>query len=127
MTYDDRDGITDAACELKRINPPRKIKAPRQPIPVRPKPAPKSASLVPFPPARRADLVQRIAARMAKLTRETAERHLRRQLEIQAETMHRRGFAEHTIERELCALRAAVRAAERGCGPVPDDTSPEIA
>lgn len=83
---------------------------------------------MPFPPARRHDLVRNIARGMAGASsREKAEAHLQRQLEIQAETMRRRGFAERTIETELSALRSAVRVALWRSVITPDHTSPETA
>jgi hypothetical protein len=87
----------------------------------------KPASVVPFPAARRTDLVQRIAARMAVLPLKSAEAHLLRQLEIQAETMRRRGIAERVIARENRALQTAVRVRLWRCVLLPEDTPPEIA
>jgi hypothetical protein len=93
----------------------------------RPKRAPKLASVVPFPAARRTDLVQRMALRMAKLPLKSAEAHLQRQLEIQADTMRRRGIAERAIAREMRTLQTAVRVRLWNCILLPDDTPPEIA
>lgn len=83
---------------------------------------------MPFPPARRHDLVRNIARGMTKASsREKAAAHLDRQLEIQAETMRRRGFAARTIQAELRALRSAVQVALWRCVITPDHDSPEIA
>jgi hypothetical protein len=90
----------------------------------RPKPARKTARLIPFPAARRADLVRRITARMTMLSLKSAEAHLRRQLEIQGETMRRRGIPERVIARELRALQTAVRVALWRCVLLADDDTP---
>jgi hypothetical protein len=48
---------------------------------------------------------------MAELAPESAEHHLRRQLEVQAETMARRGIGLALIETELLSLERAIRVA----------------
>jgi hypothetical protein len=47
---------------------------------------------------------------MAKLPQKTVEKHLAHQLQIQAETMARRGIAAEIINRELRGLESAIRA-----------------
>jgi hypothetical protein len=47
---------------------------------------------------------------MAKLPQKTAEKHLAHQLQIQAETMARRGIDPEAIENEIRALECAIRA-----------------
>lgn len=70
-----------------------------------------SASVLPFPAVRRSGFAQRHACRMAELSPDAAERHLQRQLRIQAETMARKGIAMPLIEAELNQLESAIRAA----------------
>jgi len=90
--------------------------------------APTTATMLAFPARRRHDLVRNIARGMAKLSRKKGEEHLQRQLQIQADTMRRRGIAEAVITRELRGLATAARAAVWRCVLVPDNTSPpEIA
>ncbi|SER58451.1 hypothetical protein SAMN05216548_12715 [Faunimonas pinastri] len=69
-----------------------------------------SAEVLPFPAVRRRDFVLRHASRMAQLSHDAGERHLRRQLDIQAETMARRGIIAEMIASEIRALEAAIRA-----------------
>lgn len=68
-------------------------------------------AVLPFPLARRHAFVARHAHRMAGLrTEAAADKHLAAQLAIQAETMARRGIADHRIRAECSRLEAAIRA-----------------
>ena len=70
-----------------------------------------TATVVPFPLARRVDLIQRQAEYALCLKPEKAERHIERQLQCQAEALRRRGVAEQAINRELVGMEGAIRAA----------------
>jgi hypothetical protein len=70
-----------------------------------------SSNIIPFPSYRRRDLVRRHAAIIASLSTAAGERHLRRQLLIQAEAMARRGISAERIKGDQRALEAAIRAA----------------
>ena len=69
-----------------------------------------SADIIPFPLHRRRAFVQRHAARMAELPSKSAENHLRRQLDIQIETLTKRGIPPEVIAQEICMLETAIRA-----------------
>lgn len=69
-----------------------------------------AAIVVPFPRVRHLGFVSRHAVRMVELPPATAEKHLARQLEVQRETMIRRGIATASIDHELEALELAIRA-----------------
>ena len=71
---------------------------------------PKSASLIPFPAARRHAFVHKLAAQMLAREPHVAEAHLRQQLEYQCRVLRRKGIAEDVARRELRALDSAVRA-----------------
>jgi Family of unknown function (DUF6074) len=66
--------------------------------------------IIPFPIARRRAFVSKHAARMAVLSSTRADIHLRQQLQVQVDTMRRRGIAESEIVREIRSLEAAIRA-----------------
>jgi hypothetical protein len=68
------------------------------------------ALVIPFPATRRRSFIRRHAARMAALPERTAEKHLAHQLNVQVETMHRRGIPADVIECERRSLEAAIRA-----------------
>jgi hypothetical protein len=68
------------------------------------------AEIVPFPLARRRLLVTKCARRMLELDATTADEHLQRQLQVQADTMGRRGIAVDLIDRQLKSMESAVRA-----------------
>jgi hypothetical protein len=70
----------------------------------------KSATITPFPAARRTAFIKKHAERMASLTPSHSEADLRHQLKIQADTMRRRGISEETISREIRALESSIRA-----------------
>lgn len=65
--------------------------------------------VVPFPRTRHRPFVQRHARRMAEYPPSTAEKHLAAQLNIQRDTMLKRGIATAIIDRELRALETAIR------------------
>ena len=69
-----------------------------------------TAEILPFPLSRRRTFVARHAAHIALLAPEAGERYLARQMQIQAETMSRRGIAEERITPEIQTLRASIRA-----------------
>jgi hypothetical protein len=65
--------------------------------------------VVPFPAARRGAFIHKHAARMARLSQAQADAHLRQQLQVQAQTMQRRGIAEEVITGEMRRLESAIR------------------
>jgi hypothetical protein len=69
-----------------------------------------TAEILPFPSSRRRTFVARHAAHIALLAPEAGERYLTRQMQIQAETMSRRGIAAERITAEISALKASIRA-----------------
>jgi hypothetical protein len=68
-----------------------------------------SAILVPYPLHRRHAFVLRHAAIMASLSPAAAERHLDRQLRIQASTLLRRGIDAGLVDQERQRLAIAIR------------------
>jgi hypothetical protein len=68
-----------------------------------------SAAIIPFPRNRHQSFVTRHAQRMAHLPHQTAEKHLAYQLQLQRQTMTKRGIASESIECELTALEHAIR------------------
>jgi prolyl-tRNA editing enzyme YbaK/EbsC (Cys-tRNA(Pro) deacylase) len=70
-----------------------------------------SGAVIPFPLARRRAFVDRHARLISTMRPEAGERHLDRQLSIQAENLRRKRIPSQTIEREVAALGAAIRAA----------------
>lgn len=69
------------------------------------------AAVIPFPLARRRAFVDRHARLISTMRPETGDRHLDRQLSIQAENLRRKGIPSEAIEREVAALGVAIRAA----------------
>ena len=67
------------------------------------------AVIVPFPIVRRRDFVLRNAARIAEAQPKTAEKLLTHTINVQVETMARRGIAPSLIAREARALENAIR------------------
>ena len=66
-----------------------------------------TAIVFPFPILRRRGFVQKQAAHAALMRPDAGVRYLHHQLDVQAETMRRRGIGEDLIQRELrCMLRA---------------------
>ena len=68
-----------------------------------------AADILPFPLHRRRAFVQRHAARMAALPSKSAENHLRRHLDIQTETLAKRGVPPAVTAQEISALETAIR------------------
>jgi hypothetical protein len=67
--------------------------------------------IVPFPLARRLDFIERHARLVASMSADVGEGHIQRQLEIQRQTLARKGVAAPAIEHELNSLASAIRAA----------------
>ena len=61
------------------------------------------AVILSFAQARRVDLVRSISQRMTELGPDTAERHLVRQVQIQRDTIGRKGVAPDLVEEERSA------------------------
>lgn len=72
------------------------------------------AEVLPFPLARRRDLIAGIVRNASQKDHKRAEAHLQRSIQVQRETMERRGIAPELIARQAAALEAAVRAAYWG-------------
>jgi Family of unknown function (DUF6074) len=70
-----------------------------------------SGTVIPFPLARRRAFVDRHARLISTMRPEAGDRHLDRQLSIQAENLRRKGISSEAIEREVAALGVAIRAA----------------
>ena len=68
-----------------------------------------SATVLPFPLARRRAMIARQSRYAAELNPESAERFIRQQLKIQGENMRRRGVPQNLIARELECMEAAIR------------------
>ena len=68
------------------------------------------AEVIPFPLARRRDLIARQARWFGEQKRRSAERNLLVQIEVQAETLRRRGISEDRVADECRTLEAAIRA-----------------
>ncbi|MCA6103942.1 DUF6074 family protein [Bradyrhizobium australafricanum] len=68
-----------------------------------------SAAVIPFPLAKRLDLIHRQAEYALCLKPEKAEQHIHRQLQCQADALHRRGVSPAAIKRELAAMEMAIR------------------
>ncbi|WP_454917293.1 DUF6074 family protein [Xanthobacter sediminis] len=66
--------------------------------------------VVPFPRARDRTFVRRHAAHIATLKPDRGERYLAKQLQIQADTLARRGVAPAIIGEHIKALESAIRA-----------------
>ena len=69
-----------------------------------------SASIVPFPIARRRDFIRKQAAHAARMNPDAAVRYVERQLLARRDAMRRRGVAENLINRELHSMAAAMYA-----------------
>lgn len=71
-----------------------------------------SAIIIPFPRSRDRRFIRRHAGHMASAsTTAKADGHLQRELNIQRETLERRGVAEDVIRAELMAIEGYIRAA----------------
>jgi hypothetical protein len=69
-----------------------------------------TAAIVPFPIVRRHKFILRQASRALELNVRARERHIQLQLNIQGETMRRKGIEEDLIDRELRFMGSAIRA-----------------
>ena len=69
-----------------------------------------SAEIIPFPLAHRRLLISRQAQWFVEQSERAAERNLSRQLQVQRETMLRRGVDPTRAEAEVRALEALIRA-----------------
>jgi hypothetical protein len=67
-----------------------------------------SATILPFPLVRRRDFVLRNAARIADASPRTAEKLLAHAVQVQVDTMARRGIAPDLIAREAKGLESAI-------------------
>ncbi len=93
--------VSDRAASAKNVD--------RTPPP-RSQPAPKRAKMIPFPIGRRRSFVERLAAQIAARPADAGEAHLQQQLKRQGKVLRRKGVSEQSIERELRALTATIRA-----------------
>src|SRR4051812_9705051 len=69
-------------------------------------PMSESDVVVPFPLCRRRAFVRRIATRAAEMSADAGERHIHRQIELQAATLARKGVSEERIAAEAKALES---------------------
>jgi hypothetical protein len=70
-----------------------------------------TAQVVPFPRARNRPHVMRHAHYVALVSEHAGERYLLQQINVQRQTMLRRGVAPQMVERECRAIEAAIRTA----------------
>ena len=68
-----------------------------------------TASIVPFPLARRRNMITRQSRYAAELNPDAAERFIQQQLKIQGDSMRRRGIEEDLIDRELKCMEFEIR------------------
>ena len=68
-----------------------------------------TATVFPFPPARRRDMIERQSRYAAELKPDSAERFIRQQLKIQGDNKLRRGVPQNLIAHELKCMEAAIR------------------
>jgi uncharacterized protein DUF6074 len=69
------------------------------------------AEIVPFPLTRRRAFVAKQAAHAAWMRPAAAERYVRYQVQLQGDTMRRKGVPEDLVQRELKCFETAVRVA----------------
>jgi hypothetical protein len=69
------------------------------------------SKVVPFPLSKRRSFIARQAKRAAALNAAACERHIALQIEIQRDTLLRRGVEENILRRELKGMEASIRAA----------------
>ena len=69
-----------------------------------------TATIVPFPIARRRDFIRKQASNAARMHPDLAVRYVERQLLAQRDAMRHRGIAEALIDRELHSMAAAMHA-----------------
>jgi predicted nucleic acid-binding Zn ribbon protein len=68
-----------------------------------------SAEIIQFPLVRRHEFIQRHATRIAEASPATARKLLARTVQVQIDTMRRRGVRPAAIAREAKALESAIR------------------
>jgi hypothetical protein len=68
-----------------------------------------TATVFPFPLARRSRMIARQSRYAAELNPESAERFIRQQLKIQDDNMRRRGVPQDLILHELRCMESAIR------------------
>lgn len=68
-----------------------------------------TATVLPFPLARRRAYILKQAAWFAERPQQSAEANLQRQIQVQREAMQRRGLAPDVIEHQCRAMEYAVR------------------
>lgn len=66
-------------------------------------------TVIPFPLARRRKMIDRQVRYAAELNSGAAERHLRQQLQVQADAMRRKGIEEALVRHELGCMEMAIR------------------
>jgi len=69
-----------------------------------------TASIVPFPLARRRAFIQKQADHATCLNPSASERYLEYQLQVQRDAMRRKGIDEALIQHELLCMRRAIQA-----------------
>jgi hypothetical protein len=68
-----------------------------------------TATVFPFPLARRRSMIARQSRYAAELNPDAAERFIRQQLKIQGDNMRRRGVPDGRIVHELRCMESAIR------------------
>jgi Family of unknown function (DUF6074) len=69
------------------------------------------AEIIPYPSTRRWPFILKQAANAAGMQPEAADRYIAHQIQIQRDTMQRKGICGRLIDRELRQLEAAIRRA----------------
>ena len=69
-----------------------------------------TAAVLPFPILRRHGFIQKQASHAALMNPDAGVRYLQHQLDVQTETMRRKGIHENLIQRELRYMRRAIQA-----------------
>jgi hypothetical protein len=70
-----------------------------------------TATVIPFPIVRRHLFIQRQADHAVSMNPDASARYLEYQLEVQANSMRRKGIAEDLIAREVKCMETAIRVA----------------
>jgi hypothetical protein len=68
-----------------------------------------TATVFPFPLARRRSMIARQSRYAAELNPDSAERFIRQQLKIQGDKMRRRGIPDDQVAHELRCMESAIR------------------
>ena len=68
-----------------------------------------TAAVFPFPIIRRHGFIRKQASHAALMNPDSGVRYLQHQIDVQAETMRRRGINEDLIQRELHCMRRALQ------------------